>query len=253
MSMISIAVVSQKGGVSKTTLMTGFAAYAAGEGLRAWIIDMDPLNASAFRWGEERAARHPEAPIVRVEMAHTPLTYQRALDAARKDGAKVVLTDTPQGTGEPHYSAIAGAHLVLIPCKPNFFDANAILVTLQRAAKENRSAHVVFVDVEPGDKADDVDNTQAALKAAAKDMGLPQPSFCPYRLTHSVEHPHAAMQGLAASETAANKTAGRDMKALARWALEQGARAAPAARVMQNAGGVTSIKERTRQRAAGRS
>lgn len=64
--MISIAVISQKGGVGKTTLMTAFAAYAAGAGQRAWVIDMDPLNASAFRWGEERANHHPEAQLSAV-------------------------------------------------------------------------------------------------------------------------------------------------------------------------------------------
>jgi len=247
--MISIAVISQKGGVGKTTLMTAFAAYAAGAGQRAWVIDMDPLNASAFRWGEERANHHPEAPLVHVEMAHNALTLSRALEAARRDRAGAILIDTPQGTGDVHFTAIAGAHLVLVPCLPSFFDANAILLTLERAAKEGKPVYVVFTDVEPGDKAGDVDSTKAGLIAAAKEMGLPPPMFCPHQLHHNAEHRHAASAGLGATETAPSKVAGRDMKALAKWAFEIGEKAAKSAAA---ATPDSTLQERIRARRAAR-
>lgn len=224
--MISIALISQKGGVGKTTLATGLAAYAAGEGERAWLIDMDPLNASAFRWAEERRAQHPEAPFVKAEMAHSLLTFERALSAARQDGAGVVLIDTPQGTGDLHFAACAGAHLVLVPCIPSFFDANAIVLTLQRAAKEGKPVFVVFTNVTPGDKSEAVEATRLGLVAAAREMGLPEPLFCPHALRHDPEHRSAAAGGRGATETAGKARPAADMRAIARWALEEAGRSA---------------------------
>lgn len=251
--MRSIALISQKGGVGKTTIACGVAAYAAGEGLRTWVLDMDPLNASAYRWGEERQKRHPEAPLVRVEMAPSALVFQRTLAAARADRAALALIDTPQATGDAHFSAVAGAHLVLAPCKPNFFDANAVLLTLERAQKEAKPVFIVWTDVEPGDKAGDVASAEEGLTEGARAIGLPAPAFCPVKLHHNIEHPHAVAQGLGASETAGNKVAGRDMKALARWALERAEEAALAAQTAAATRAPTSLRERMEARKAARS
>lgn len=226
--MISIALISQKGGVGKTTLATGLAAYAAGEGgERVWLVDMDPLNASAFRWAEERRAQVEALAFIKPELAHSLLTFERTLATARQDGATVVVIDTPQGTGDLHFAACAGAHLVLVPCIPSFFDANAILLTLQRAAKEGKPVFVVFTNVTPNDKTDALEATRLGLIAAAKNMGIPPPAFCPHVLRHDAEHRAAAATGRGATESAGPKTrAASDMRAIARWALEEAEKSA---------------------------
>jgi chromosome partitioning protein len=225
--MISIALISQKGGVGKTTLATAIAAYGAREGLRTLLIDMDPLNASAFRWAEERRKQPGPLPLVRPELAHSLLTFQRVLESARHEGVDLVIIDTPQGTGDLHFAACAGAHLVLVPCIPSFFDANAIVLTLQRAAKEQKSVYVVFTDVAASDKSDAVEATRLGLIAAAEAMGLPEPLFAPHLLRSDPEHRAAAALGRAATETAAPKTrAASDMRAIAKWAIAEAQAAA---------------------------
>jgi len=227
--MISIALISQKGGVGKTTLATGLAAYGAGEGFRTWLVDMDPLNASAYRWAEERRNQPTPPPLafVRPELAHSLLTFQKVLETARHDGGDLVVIDTPQGTGDLHFAACAGAHLVLVPMIPSFFDAQAILLTLERAAKEGKRAFVVFTNVTPNDKTDAVESTRLGLIAAAHEMRFPEPAFCPHVLRHDAEHRSAAATGRSAAETAGPRTkSASDLNAICKWALEEAQRSA---------------------------
>lgn len=56
--MKTIALVSQKGGVGKTTLATGLAVAAHQAGLSAAIFDLDPQASAAF-WKDTREAAEP--------------------------------------------------------------------------------------------------------------------------------------------------------------------------------------------------
>ena len=57
--MLTVAVISQKGGARKTTLALHLATAAHADGLPTVIVDTDP-QATASRWGKWRAGKDPD-------------------------------------------------------------------------------------------------------------------------------------------------------------------------------------------------
>ena len=83
-----LSVVSQKGGVGKTTLATALAVQAVQLGLSTVVFDLDP-QASASFWNDTRNSK---------DMAVTaipPARLAHVLTAAREAGAEFVVIDTP--------------------------------------------------------------------------------------------------------------------------------------------------------------
>ena len=70
-----LAIISQKGGVGKTTLATALAVAAERDGKRAAVFDLDPQASAAF-WKD---TRQDEAPAV---IAIPPSRLQHVLKAA---------------------------------------------------------------------------------------------------------------------------------------------------------------------------
>ena len=69
--MKTLAIISQKGGVGKTTLATALAVAAERDGKNAAIFDLDP-QASATFWKDTRPAESPAvAAIVHFQVAMT--------------------------------------------------------------------------------------------------------------------------------------------------------------------------------------
>ena len=75
-----IAIIAQKGGTGKTTLVLSMAVAAQRAGRTAAIIDLDP-QASASNWGDRRKANRPA--IVSAQ----PARLSKILEAAEERGA----------------------------------------------------------------------------------------------------------------------------------------------------------------------
>jgi chromosome partitioning protein len=121
--MKTVAVVSQKGGVGKTTaaIHIGFAAHQAG--LVTVIIDLDPQGTAA-KWGGRRAADGPcvvGGPVSRLGVI---------LETARANGADLAIIDTPPGAEETAMQVAKISDFILIPTRPGGFDVEAIQTTL---------------------------------------------------------------------------------------------------------------------------
>ena len=128
--MKTIAVVSQKGGVGKTTtaIELGFAAHLAG--FATAIIDLDPQGTAA-KWGDRRETDGPS--VIGGQASRLNVI----LDTARDNGADLVLIDTPPSAEAIALQVVKVADYVLIPTRPGGFDIEAIQTTLEMADYES--------------------------------------------------------------------------------------------------------------------
>ena len=122
--MQTLAVMSQKGGAGKTTLVVHLAVEAHRRGIRVEIIDTDPQQ-SAGVWSR---ARGGESPIV----THVqPTRLKAALDQRMKDGIELVIVDTAPHAGPDAVDVARLADKVLIPVRPGVFDLAAARQTIE--------------------------------------------------------------------------------------------------------------------------
>jgi len=124
--MQTLAVVSQKGGVGKTTLSFHLAVEAERQGLPCILLDTDP-QASARRWADRRVGTVPE--VVAAPSSRLP----QLIEAAAKGGAALVIIDTPPHADQSALHAMRAANLVLVPVRPSALDLDSIQATLDLA------------------------------------------------------------------------------------------------------------------------
>jgi chromosome partitioning protein len=140
--MKTVAVVSQKGGVGKTTaaIQIGFAAHQAG--LVTVIIDLDPQGTAA-KWGGRRDGGGGGPCVVGGQASRLALI----LETARAHGADLALIDTPPSAEDTALQAATISDFVLIPTRPGGFDIEAIQTTLEMVEYLGRPGAVLVNSV----------------------------------------------------------------------------------------------------------
>lgn len=122
--MRKIAVMSQKGGAGKTTLVVHLAVEAQRQGVKVEIVDTDPQQ-SAGVWSR---ARGGDTPIV----THVqPTKLAAALTQRASAGVELVIIDTAPNAGPDAVDVARLANLVLIPVRPGVFDLAAARQTIE--------------------------------------------------------------------------------------------------------------------------
>jgi chromosome partitioning protein len=140
--MKTVAVVSQKGGTSKSTLAVHLATASECEGRAAVVLDIDP-HASAMAWRDLRQAGGPTVESV---------PYSRlgaVLKAASKAGAQLAIIDTPAASENAGLEAVRAADFALVPSRPNFFDTAAMNFTANLLKLAGKPGAVVFTQIRP--------------------------------------------------------------------------------------------------------
>lgn len=132
----TVAIISQKGGSGKTTLAIHLAVAAHRSGLRTAIIDLDP-QASARKWGKRRG-EDPQVISDHAEMVAD------LIEAARKNGADLILIDTPPAADRAAGAAARVSDLLLIPSRPTVLDVEAIRPSTDLATLVGKPAYVIF-------------------------------------------------------------------------------------------------------------
>ncbi len=205
--MLTIAIVSQKGGAGKTTLAVNLAAEAA-RSFVSLIIDTDP-QATASRWAQWRGGGDPE-----VVDCGAPSLLAGKLAKAAELGADLAVIDTP-----PHADAMARqaarlADLLLIPCRPRAFDLAAIEATAELVRSSRKPAFVVFNAGPP--RAPHIYREAASLIGG--EFGL---QIAPVVLPERAAFHHSAAAGRTAPEHDAQGKAADEIRALWAWTREQ--------------------------------
>ena len=201
--MLTLAVISQKGGAGKTTLALNLAVASHLAGETALVVDLDP-QASAATWHD---GRDRDGPL--VVPAQAP-RLQEVLTTASAHGADVAVIDTAPHSEAAALAAARAADLVLIPCRPGIFDLRAIAASADVAALARTSAVAVLNAVPArGPLAD-----EAAQAIGSDGSGM---IVAPPRIGHRVAFVHAATAGLTPLETEADGKAAAEIRDLYDW------------------------------------
>jgi len=200
-----IALISQKGGAGKSTLAIHIATCAHLNGYRTAIIDLDP-QATARRWGDRREADGPE-----VVSDHAS-RLAALLEAAKANGADLVVVDTAPNADQAALNAARAADLVLIPCRPAAFDLEAIEATRDLAAIARKPAWVVL-NAAPA-------RSRITAEAQAK-LEKDGAACAPVSICQRVAFSHSVIDGRTALEFEPEGRAAGEVQQLYTWACGQ--------------------------------
>lgn len=196
--MRTLAVVSQKGGVGKTTLATALAVEAVRAGKRAVVVDLDP-QASASFWHDTREGDGPAVTAVpAARLGHV-------LAAAAEAAVDIAIIDTPPFSKDIAYEAAERADFVLIPTRPAVLDVMAMTRTLELVRHYSRAHAVVLTFCPPSGR--EVEDTVAVIRQ----LGA---TLAPVRIGNRVAYSRAQQSGRAAQEIEEGGKAAREIKEL---------------------------------------
>jgi chromosome partitioning protein len=117
--MFTIAMVSQKGGTGKSSIVVGLAVEAAQQGFDVAIIDIDPQQ-SAAKWGDRRQKENPTVFSAQASR------LQQTLDQVRASGADFTFIDTAGRLDNAALETIRISDMVIIPTRPSMVEIETL-------------------------------------------------------------------------------------------------------------------------------
>lgn len=193
-----VSVINQKGGSGKTTLALHLAVASSLAGLNTAVIDLDP-QASSANWGDRRQAK---GPVVRsAHASRLPHELQQIQDA----GGEVVVVDTAPHADSAALEAAQASDLILIPCRPAYFDLEAMTNTLGLIRTTGKPVWAVLNAVAP---------FGAEAEGAAETMTALDVRLCPAPLGRRVAFSRAVESGRAVQEVEPRSKAAQEVARL---------------------------------------
>ena len=204
--MITVAIISQKGGSGKTTIAVHLAVCAERQGQPTLILDLDPQG-SARSWLSRRGDDAPEV------VAADPSQLAGLLQKAKAGGAGLVILDTAPHSDRTAALAAQLADVVLIPCRPTAFDVDAIAstLTITKLAEAQAKAAVVLNAIPTrGDYAEEVRAGLSELVTVA-----------PVHLYQRAAYFNAVNDGRSVEEYEPKGKAAEEIRALYKWVIKK--------------------------------
>jgi chromosome partitioning protein len=163
-----IALISQKGGVGKTTLAINLAAAAHRDGRQVVVADTDPQQ-STYEWYKGRKAEYPLPYVAQV----FPDNLGEVIETATRNEADLLFVDTSPNSTEDSLTIADRADLVIVPCAPSFIDLRALKRTEKILRLSGRPAFAVLNLCPP--VGEDAEQAESALAR----LGF---TVCPHRI-----------------------------------------------------------------------
>lgn len=182
--MKTVAVVSQKGGVGKTTLATCLAVEESLNGGISTIVDMDPQATATF-WHDTRSRDLPT--IISIQ----GIRLRTTLDLLKDAGTDLAFVDGPAVGRDMTFSACELADFVLIPTKPSTFDLTSTMYAVEVARQVGRPYAVLLTFVPPRGR---------ETRQARGLMEQLDANYYPRTITHRKAYYRAQERGLAVQE-----------------------------------------------------
>jgi len=202
-----IAIVSEKGGVGKTTVTTNMGVAAHLAGLDVAVIDLDPQTNAADWFDERGQGSLPEA------VAIPPNRLDKLLGDLRNNGTDLVLIDTPRESGNAGYVAAKAAHFVLVPFKRGGHDFRALDRTLDMCRLAEKRPCLVLNGIRPG-----ATQIAADTRAALADRNC---EIAPVVLHNWTAYETTSMTARTPQETDPGSPAAYEIEALYMWIAGQ--------------------------------
>jgi chromosome partitioning protein len=168
--MRTVALISQKGGVGKTTLTINLAAAAQQDGLQVVIADTDPQQ-STYEWYRGRREQHPLPYVAQA----FPKSIGDVIEKAERNGADLLVIDTSPNSTEESLAVAEHADLLIVPCAPSFIDLRALKRTEKIIQLSAKPAYAVLNLCPP--VGDDAEQAEQALGK----LGY---RVCPHRIVN---------------------------------------------------------------------
>ena len=197
-----ITVANLKGGVGKTTATLHLATAAQMAGIQTTIIDVDPDQQAAAKWGDSRTAERPAV----ISAVHSRIP--QAIAEAERGGAELVFIDTAAFEQKILTASIHVAKLILIPCRPTAQDVQYLTATTDIVANLQKPAVVVLNQVESR-----LPETEQARALITK-LGV---SLVPMYLSKAVAYQRAIAAGLGVTEFEPTGKAAQEVLSLFEW------------------------------------
>lgn len=202
-----VAVVSEKGGVGKSTLAASLAAHWHHRGLRVLAVDLDPQG-TLQDWAAIAESSGTKGPAV-IGIADNVRTTVPPLAASHD----VTVLDCPGRMGRRLAGALMIADCAVIPVPPGAPDAWALGRVLEKIGEaqelrpELRAAVVI-------NRAIRTRVAQATLEALAELDGV---EHCPVQIGNRAAIAEAIAAGTGVTVSAGGSTAGIELRRLADW------------------------------------
>jgi chromosome partitioning protein len=145
--MKTVALVTQKGGVGKSTLASSLAVAAQEAGEKVVVLDLDKQG-TLFEWGEDRKA---DTPVVdQLLDDRVPQLSAILAQLKKKAGMTLAVLDCPGRADTVNNLAMKAADLCLLPSRPTKPDIRASKATVRALVGLNRPFAFVLTQCPPG-------------------------------------------------------------------------------------------------------
>lgn len=198
-----IGLISQKGGVGKSTLALCLATSFQAAGKNTIVIDLDP-QASAAEWHDARADKLPH-----VESVHAARLKQ-TVEKSQEIGADILILDTAPHSEATAIEAARLSDLILVPCRPSIVDLRAMRQTVDLLKLTGKPAFAVMNAVQHSS----LSTATEAEKTIERVLGLP---VCPVRVFERVAYSRSLITGQTAQEIEPDGKAAREIRNLYKW------------------------------------
>jgi chromosome partitioning protein len=200
--MRTLSIISQKGGVGKTTIATALAVAAEKHGHSAALFDLDP-QASATFWHDTRESDTPAV------AAAPPARLPHLLKAAEESGCELAIIDAPPFAKDIAYEAARYADFILIPTKPAVLDVMAMTKTLELVRHYEKPASIILTFCPPSGR--EITDTIEAIEQLGAELA-------PVRIGNRIAYARAQQTGQTAQEIEPGGKAAREIEELYAYA-----------------------------------
>ncbi len=198
--MRTLAVISRKGGVGKTTLSVNLAVSAWRAGLKTVLADLDAQRSAAL-WGRARVETGPAVVATTVGKLF-PMWC-----AAENSGCDLMVLAAPAGDHEDMLPAIRLADLCVLVCRPNSFDVDALRHSIDLVRNLDKPSLVVLNQAPSRRQGHELES----VCTAAADLRASGVRLAEVGLRYRAAFPASAARGMSIGELDASSPGAREI------------------------------------------